>query len=84
MNEFPTPAEARAAKKKQANTDFVRRILIATAMKKGGTAFTFSQSGFKTKETETKLLAEIKGKGWNYDLVPDHTDGNYYLIQPVS
>lgn len=84
MNTFPTPAEARAAHKKETNTTYIRRILIAIALQKGGKAFTFSQSAFKTKKTEAKLLAEIESQGWKYDLVPDHSDGNYYLIQPVS
>ncbi len=84
MNSFPTPAEARAADKKETNTAYVRRLLIAIALQKCGTAFTFSQKAFKTKKTEAILLAEISSKGWKYDLVPDHSDGNYYLIQPVS
>jgi hypothetical protein len=86
MNQFPTPDQIRKDKtaKKDIALKYARSLLIAAAHRARGKPFVFAQSLFAGSVNETKLLAEVRTSGWTSALVPDHSDGNYYLISPSS
>lgn len=86
MNLFPTPDQVRNNKtaRKDVALNYARSLLIAAAHRARGKPFVFAQATFAGTANETTLLAEVVEKGWIHSLVPDHSDGNYYLISPSS
>ncbi|MBS1991794.1 MAG: hypothetical protein JSS83_14835 [Cyanobacteria bacterium SZAS LIN-3] len=85
INQIPTPDQIRESViGKDSAIKIARLRLIAKATALKGKAFTFKQAEFGGEEVETALLQEAKNNGWTYDLVRDHSDGNYYFFRPLS